>query len=190
MRTDSSKKVGIVYSQTTANQFFGLDDVAANQTAYSQLYMSVQEEVMMSGVPFDLLTEEDLKDINNLVDYDTLIFPSIRNVQQSDLQQIQDTLTDAVYKYNIGIVTAGDFMTNSETGDVLAGDPYFRMKSLLGLQPEAFGTEHVSLTIEDTDQPIVQEYAAGEVIREYQNPIGYAAYNINITVTIVRLPMS
>ena len=175
-RTDNSKKVGIVFSQTTADQFFGLPDVATNQTAYSQLFMSVQEEVMMSGVPFDLLTEADLKDINNLVNYDTLIFPSIRNVQQADVQQIQDTLTDAVYKYNIGIVAAGDFMTNSETGDLLAGDPYFRMKSLLDLQPEAFGSGSVSLTVEDTTQPIVQGYNAGEVIRDYQNPIGYAAY--------------
>ncbi|MGD1918348.1 MAG: polysaccharide deacetylase [Pleurocapsa sp.] len=176
-RTDDSKKVGIVFSQTTADQFFGLSDVAANQTAYAQLFMSVQEEVMMSGVPFDLLTEDDLKDINNLVNYDTLVFPSIRNVQQSDVQQIQDTLTDAVYQYNIGIVAAGDFMTNSETGGLLEGDPYSRMKSLLGLQPEAFGTGNVSLTAENTTNEVLQEYDAGEVIREYQNPIGYAAYS-------------
>lgn len=165
-RTDPSKKVGIVFSQTTADQFFGLSDLATNQTAYSQLYMSVQEEVMMSGVPFDLLTEDDLKDINNLVNYDTLIFPGIRNIKQADVQQIQDTLTDAVYQYNIGIVAAGDFMTNDENGDPIDGDPYSRMKSLLGLAPKAFGTSQVSLTASD----------AGEVIREYQNPIGWAAY--------------
>ena len=165
-RTDPSKKVGIVFSQTTADQFFGLPDLATNQTAYSQLYMSVQEEVMMSGVPFDLLTEEDLKDINNLVNYDTLIFPGIRNVKQADVRQIQDTLTDAVYQYNIGIVAAGDFMTNDENGDPLDGDPYSRMKSLLGLAPKAFGTSQVSLNASDT----------AEVIREYQNPIGWAAY--------------
>ena len=175
VRTDSSKKVGIVFSQTTADRFFGLPDVATNQTAYSQLYMSVQEEVMMSGVPFDLLTEDDLKDINNLVNYDTLIFPGIRNVKQADVRQIQDTLTDAVYKYNIGIVAAGDFMTNDENGNPLDGDPYSRMKSLLGLQPKAFGTSQVSLTASDT-KPVLQDYDAGEVIREYQNPIGWAAY--------------
>ena len=176
-RTDDSKKVGIVFSQTTADQFFGLPDLADNQTGYAQLFMSVQEEVMMSGVPFDLLNEDDLKDINNLVNYDTLIFPSIRNIKQADVREIQDTLTDAVYKYNIGIVAAGDFMTNSETGAALAGDPYFRMKSLLGLQPTAFGSGNVSLTVENTNQPVVDNYNAGEVIREYQNPIGYAAYS-------------
>ncbi len=175
-RTNTSKKVGIVFSQTTADQFFGLPDVATNQTAYSQLFMSVQQEVMMSGVPFDLLTEADLKDINKLVNYDSLIFPSIRNVKQADVQQIQDTLTDAVYKYKIGIVAAGDFITNSETGGLLAGDPYARMKTLLGLQPKAFGSGSVSLTAQDVTQPVVKGYNAGEVIRNYQNPLGYAAY--------------
>ena len=175
IRTDESKKVAIVYSQTTASQFFGLDDVEINRTAYNQLFMSVQEEVMMSGVPFDLLDESDLKDINNLVNYDSLIFPSIRHVQQSELQQIQDTLTDAVYKYNIGIITAGDFITNSETGEALEGDPYFRMKTLLGLQPEAFGTGKVTLTAQNNG--ILQDYNDGEVVRNYQNPIGYAAYS-------------
>jgi serralysin len=175
-RTDTSKKVGIVFSQTTADQFFGLADIEANRTGYSQLFMSVQEEAMMAGIPFDLLTEDDLKDINKLANYDTLVFPSIRNVKQADLQQIQDTLTDAVYKYKIGIISAGDFMTNDETGAVHAGDPYYRMKTLLGLQPTAFGSGNVSLTAQNTTNPIMQGYNSGEVIRQYRNPIGFAAY--------------
>jgi serralysin len=175
-RTDTSKKVGIVFSQTTADQFFGLPDIEVNRTGYSQLFMSVQEEAMMAGIPFDLLTEEDLKDINKLANYDTLVFPSIRNIKQADLQQIQDTLTDAVYKYKIGIVSAGDFMTNDETGAVHAGDPYYRMKTLLGLQPTAFGAGNVSLNAGDITHPTMQGYNSGEVIRQYQNPIGWAAY--------------
>ncbi len=175
-RTDLSKKVGIVFSQTTADQFFGLPDLEVNRTAYSQLFMSVQEEVMMAGIPFDLLTEEDLKDINKLANYDTLIFPSIRNVKQADLQAIQDTLTDAVYKYKIGIIAAGDFMTNDETGAVHAGNPYYRMKTILGLQPTAFGAGSVSLTAQNTTHPVMQGYNSGETIRQYQNPIGFAAY--------------
>ncbi|GAB4542593.1 MAG: hypothetical protein Tsb0014_35480 [Pleurocapsa sp.] len=175
-RTDVSKKVGIVFSQTTADQFFGLPDVEVNRTAYSQLFMSVQEEVMMAGIPFDLLTEADLKDINKLANYDTLIFPSIRNVAQADVQAIQDTLTDAVYQYNIGLVAAGDFMTNDETGAVHGGDPYYRMKTLLGVQPTAFGSGSISLNAQNTAHPAMQGYTSGETIREYQNPIGFAAY--------------
>ncbi len=175
-RTDTSKKVGIVFSQTTADQFFGLPDIAVNRTAYSQLFMSVQEEIMMAGIPFDILTENDLKDLNKLVNYDTLIFPSIRNVKRADLQEIQDTLTDAIYQYNMGIVAAGDFMTNDENGASHAGDPYYRMKTLLGLKPTDFGSGKVTLKAQNVTQPVMQGYAAGEVIREYQNPIGWAAY--------------
>ncbi|BAZ44053.1 hypothetical protein NIES4102_10570 [Chondrocystis sp. NIES-4102] len=175
-RTDVSKKVGIVFSQTTADQFFGLADIEANRTGYSQLFMSMQEEAMMAGIPFDLLTEADLKDINKLANYDTLIFPSIRNVAKADLQAIQDTLTDAIYQYKIGIVSAGDFMTNDETGAVHAGDPYARMKTLLGLQPVAFGSGSVSLTAQGTTNPVMQGYNSGEIIRQYRNPIGFATY--------------
>jgi Ca2+-binding RTX toxin-like protein len=175
-RTDLSKKVGIVFSETTANQFFGLPDLDINRTAYSQLFMSVQEEVMMAGIPFDLLTEDDLKDINKLANYDTLIFPSIRNVKQADLQAIQDTLTNAVYKYKIGIIAAGDFMTNDETGAPHPGDPYYRMKTLLGLQPTAFGAGNVVLTAQNINHPAMQGYNSGETIRQYGNEIGWAAY--------------
>ncbi|MGL4883683.1 MAG: DUF642 domain-containing protein, partial [Waterburya sp.] len=67
-------------------------------------------------------------------------------------------------------------MTNDETGAVHAGDPYYRMKSLLGLQPTAFGAGNVSLTAQNTTNPVMQGYNSGEVIRQYQNPIGWAAY--------------
>ncbi|WP_052055671.1 polysaccharide deacetylase family protein [Myxosarcina sp. GI1] len=173
-RTDESKKIGIVYSQATADQFFGLD-TDINRTAYSQLFMSIQEEAIMSGVPFDLLTEEDLKDINKLANYDTLVFPAIRNVNKADVRAIQDTLTDAVYQYGIGIVAAGDFMTNDETGALLPGDPYSRMKTILGLKPTAFGSgSNVTLTADNT-HPVTQGYVANETIRNYQG-IGWAAY--------------
>ena len=41
---------------------------------------------------------------------------------------------DAVYKYGISLVAAGNFMTNDETGAALAGDAYARMEALLGVE--------------------------------------------------------
>ncbi|MCI5222935.1 MAG: hypothetical protein D3924_09745, partial [Candidatus Electrothrix sp. AR4] len=72
-RTDFSKRIGIVYSETTKQHFFDID--LPIQKAYSQLFMSMQHQAMMAGLPFDLLTEDDLTDIANLVKYDALIFP-------------------------------------------------------------------------------------------------------------------
>ena len=49
-RTDFSKRVGIVFSETAKNLFY-------DEKAYSQLFMSVQHQAMMAGIPFDLISE-------------------------------------------------------------------------------------------------------------------------------------
>jgi serralysin len=169
-RTDTSKRIGIVYSETSANKYF-------DKTAYSQLFMSVQNQARMAGIPFDLLTENDLTDINKLVNYDTLVFPSFRNVPQAKLQSIQDTLTTAVYKFGTGLVAAGDFLTNDETGALLAGDPYQRMKTLLDVTRTTGGTAaNVTLQAETVSHSAMQGYAANEVIHNYTN-IGWSAFS-------------
>ena len=67
VRTDFSKRVGIVFSNSTLKNFY-------HKKAYSQLFMSLQHQAMMAGIPFDLLSESDLTDLNKLVNYDALIF--------------------------------------------------------------------------------------------------------------------
>ena len=169
-RTDTSKRIGIVYSETSANKYF-------DKTAYSQLFMSVQNQARMAGIPFDLLNENDLTDVSKLVNYDTLVFPSFKNVAQAKLQSIQDTLTTAVYKYGIGLVAAGDFLTNDETGALLAGDPYQRMKTLLDVTRTTGGTgANVTLLADDVSNPAMQGYTAKEVIHNYTN-IGWSAFS-------------
>ncbi|AWN39935.1 hypothetical protein DK389_04490 [Methylobacterium durans] len=128
---DHQLKVGIVYSETSAARYF-------NSTAYSDLFMAAQNQATMAGIPYDVLSEADLKNIDTLKQYDTLIFPSFANVKQGDLSAIQNTLTDAVYKYGISLIAAGNFMTNDENGTALSVDAYARMKSLLGVQPDHF----------------------------------------------------
>lgn len=176
-RTDTSKKIAIVYSETTAKQYFGLDETT-NKTAYSQLFMSVQNQAMQAGVPFDLLTESDLKNLSKLVNYDAIVFPSFRFVNQGDVQAIEDNLQALVYQYGIGLITSGDFMTNDENNGTLAGDPYRRMKTLLNVNPTTFGSSPTSVTVNagDTTHPIMQGYAANEVIRSYAN-LSSASYD-------------
>ena len=162
-RTDAGLKVGIVYSETSAAKFF-------DQTAYSQLFMSAQNQAAMAGVPFDILTEDDLTNLAKLVNYDTLIFPSFANVPPAKLDAIQDTLATAAHKYGVGLVAAGNFMTNDETGAALPGDPYARMKTLLGVQLEGgtgASTAAVHVAAHDVAHPVMQGYAAGETIRDY-----------------------
>jgi Ca2+-binding RTX toxin-like protein len=154
-------KVGIVYSASSAKTYF-------SETAYAQLFMAAQNQAAMAGVPFDLLTENDLTDIAKIAQYKSLIFPSMSSVALDKLPAIQDTLTDAVYRYGVGLVTAGNFMTNDAAGNLLPGDPYATMKSLLGLTREggaALGA--VSVTAASTTNPVMAGYTAGETIRDY-----------------------
>ena len=180
-RTDFSKRIGIVYSETSANKFF-------DKKAYAQLFTSAQSQAFDAGVPFDLLTESDLKDVSKLVNYDALVFPSFSNVNKADLGAIETSLTQAVTKYGIGIVTSGDFMTNDETGVALAGDPYSRMKNLLGIQRTAGGgIVNAVVKAKDVTSGILSpSYTAGEQLLNYDKGTAFAAYSpLGTTGTIL-----
>ncbi|WP_147023005.1 polysaccharide deacetylase family protein, partial [Microvirga aerophila] len=163
---DTGPRIGIVYSETTANAYF-------SKTAYSQLFMAAQNQAAMAGVPFDILTEADLTNLGKLAQYDTLVFPSFANVPADRVEAITATLTDAVYGYGVGLITAGNFMTSDASGAALPGDPYARMKSLLGLTreggaPGAAGS-NVTIVAGEGGHEAMQGYAAGESITQYTN---------------------
>lgn len=156
------KRVGIVYSETSKNHFWGAK-------AYSQLFMSVQTQVMMSGVPYDLLSEADLTDLSKIVNYDSLIFPYMPAVADSAHSKIKQNLSLAVQHYNIGIITAGNFLTNKENGDSVAGDAYLSMRSLLGVTRIAgAGPVDIEVNTSNNAHPVLAEYIAGESIQKYE----------------------
>ncbi|MFC7688864.1 polysaccharide deacetylase family protein [Paeniroseomonas aquatica] len=163
-RTEAGHRIGIVYSTTTAARFF-------DATAYADLFMAAQNQARMAGIPFDLLTEDDLTDLAKLVNYDTLVFPSFANVPLAKLAAIRANLDTVVYQYGTGLVTAGNFMTNDENGGALAGNSYASMKMLLGLDRVGGGNfNEVAVTAAATANPVMAGYAEGEVIRDYIKP--------------------
>ena len=100
--------------------------------------------------------------------YDAIIFPSFANVKQSDLNAIEDVLTDAVYKYGISLVAAGNFMTNDESGVALPGDAYARMKTLLGVERVGGGNvDQIVVTGAGGASADVIGYSEGEKVRSY-----------------------
>ncbi len=162
-------KVAIVYSDTTASRYF-------NNTAYSDLFMAAQNQARMAGVSYDVIDESQLTNINNLLGYDALIFPSMSDVNTAQLPAIMSTLTSAVYDYHIGIITSGDFLTNDQTGAPLPGNSYANMETLLGLNRYTGGNDgNVTVTANDVSNPIMKSYTAGQTIQTYTNQ-GYAAY--------------
>ena len=162
-------KVAIVYSDTSAALYF-------NQTAYSDLFMAAQNQARMAGVSYDIIDKSQLTNINNLLGYDALIFPSMADVNTANLPAIMSTLTSAVYNYHIGIITAGDFLTNDQTGAALPGNAYSNMETLLGLQRVSGGNSGaVTDTASDVTNPIMKSYTAGQVIQTSASE-GYTAY--------------
>jgi serralysin len=105
------QKIAIVYSETTAANFF-------STMAYSQLFMAAQSQAMAAGIPFDVISEADLTDLGRLSQYDALVFPSFRNVP-TNYEAIAQTLTRLVYDYDVSLITAGDFMTNDAAGNAM-----------------------------------------------------------------------
>jgi VCBS repeat-containing protein len=160
------KKVAIVYSATTAALYFG--GGPAGETAYADLFMAAQHQAAAAGVSYDLLTEADLTDVAKLSQYSALIFPSMENVQSSEVSAIVSALTQVVYDYHVPIITAGNFLSNDQTGAPLPGNSYANMQSLLNVTLNSFGTATYSVTADPAalaaGNPVISGYAPGELI--------------------------
>jgi len=156
-----NKRIGIVYSEPSANQFY-------DKFAYTQLFMAMQHQAMMAGIPYDLLSEDDLTSISNLTGYDALLIPAMQYVTSSRIVTIEETLNQAVFEYGIGLVVSGHFMTNSENGEILSGDPHSRMKRLLGIS-YANSISNVAMEIRalDVSHKIMSNYIPNELIQSY-----------------------
>ena len=161
-REQPTAPMAIVYSATTEAKFF-------DSKAYAQLFMSVQSQAMMAGIPYDLLNEDDLLDLEKISKYKTIVFPYFANVKTSLLPGIEQNLNTAVSEYNVGIITAGNLLTNTETGASLPGDAYSRMKSLMGVtRVDGGGPFNLTYKITNTSHPITNgEYSNNEVISNY-----------------------
>jgi serralysin len=176
---DPSMRIAIVYSETSADHYF-------NKTAYGQLFMAAQSQAMQAGIPFDILTEDQLTDFQNLVDaqgrvkYDAIVFPDLSHVKASELQAITDTLTTAVHDYKIGLIASGNFLTNDENGAAFSGNAYARSEALLGVKRVGGGTtDTVKVTAVGGSHPVSEHYGAGEAIGTY----GEHAYDVFQDVT-------
>ncbi|MFO1209996.1 MAG: hypothetical protein U1E40_12360 [Amaricoccus sp.] len=188
---DPALRIAIVYSETSAEHYF-------SKTAYDQLFMAAQYQAMQAGVPFDIITDDQLTDFNNLLDaqgrvkYDAIVFPDLSHVKASELQAITDTLTTAVHDYKIGLIASGNFLTNDENGNAFAGDAYARSEALLGVKRVDGGTtSSLEVTAVDGSHPVSEHYAAGESVGTYAETTyqvfqdvtstGQTVFNQNVT---------
>ena len=150
-------RVGIVYSETSAANYFNL-------TNYGQLVMSAQNQAMQAGIPFDLSGEADLTDAARLAEYDVLVFPGFANVPSDQLDAITRALELAV-QAGTGLIAAGNFMRNDEAGAALPGNSYARLQSLLGVTLGGFGTtQGIEVVAKAGSNPVLDDYATGAIV--------------------------
>ena len=164
----TDNRVAIVYSETTAKAYF-------SETAYSQLFMAAQSQAMQAGTPFDIIQESDLTNLATLAKYDTIVFPSFRNVKADQVTAITQTLEQATKLFGVGLIAGGEFMTNAADGSALAGDSYARMKLLFDVT-RVTGGFPADVTLRASDTTLVLDgYDQGQVIQEYKG-IGWNAF--------------
>ncbi len=169
IKAATDHRVAIVWSETTAKNYF-------SETAYSQLFMAAQSQAMQAGVPFDILTEDDLTSLATLAKYDSIVFPSFRNVDAAKADKIAQTLEQATRQFGIGLIAGGEFMTNGADNAALAGDSYARMKLLFDATRVTGGfPADVTVKATDASGAILDGYANGQVVHQYSG-VGWNAF--------------
>jgi Polysaccharide deacetylase len=157
-------RIGIVYSETSANLAYSTD-------IYNKLFMEAESEAMAAGIPFDILTEADLTDINKVKQYDSLVFPSFQAAASDKIAAIQSTLTTASQTYHIGMIAQGDFLTTDEKGQTFS---YDRMKAILGIDKAGGSSDAIFNVVADAGHPVMQGYAQDETLGSYH--LAYTNY--------------
>jgi hypothetical protein len=165
-----AQRVGIVYSESTASNYF-------SDIVYSQMFMAMQNQVMMAGIPFDLLTENDLADVSQISSYDALVFPYFANccVDDQGNSMNPDTIAANIVQSGAGIITFGDFMTNDPQGAAFCTppycNPYQHMIDVLGLSIiGAAGPVDVDVRAKANTHAVMKNYGANEIILGRSQP--------------------
>ena len=85
-------------------------------------------------------------------------------------------MLQATKQFGLGLITAGDFMTNDQNGAPLSGDPYANMKIFFDATRLTGGNSgDVTINSSDTNQTVFTNTAPGALIQSYSG-VGWTAY--------------
>lgn len=139
-------RVGIVYSDASANQYF-------DRFTYSQLFMAMQHQAMMAGIPFDVLSENDLISGADLTDYSALI---LLPMQYAANETAVTTALTTASQSGVGIITGGVLLSTQVTEELLG----LRYTGWIGDTPAVVAADDVS-------HPVMRHYYTNEQIIQY-----------------------
>lgn len=152
-------RIGIVHSALSEARFY-------EDFAYNQLFAAMQHQAMMAGLPFDLLTEDDLSRGSDLQKYSALLIPSMTYVNSANRLSIISALQSA-QATGTALVIAGEFMVADENGNWL-NNSNDAMQQLIGLAPQEYiNGQAADIVIADNTHPITLDYQLQETIHSY-----------------------
>lgn len=154
----STRRVGVVYSDNSASNFYdGFD--------YRQLFAAMQNQSLQAGIPYDLLTESDLLN-TDLLQYDVLLFPDFTSVQSSNRVAIENTLV-AAQQAGVSILASGEFMTQDQNGQSFSAYTQ-SLERVLGLRTGQFlSSVSADITVARNDHPLTDDFTEGELLHQF-----------------------
>ena len=153
------KRVAIVYSETSMSKYW-------DEHGFNQLFMAMQYQTAMGGVPYDLLYESDLVSADALAGYDVLIAPFFEYVDSSIRPRIISSLSEASGN-GLHIITSGYFLTRDQDGNIYS-DYNEVLAELVGVAGAGFyGPVPADVVAADISHPAMRGYQADQVIRRY-----------------------
>lgn len=153
------RRVAIVYSETSAKQYF-------DEFAYGQLFTAMQHQAMQAGIPYDLLTESDLVNAAVLVGYDAVIIPVMSHIDGAIRNQVISALQTA-QQNGLAIITSSEFLTYDQNNQPFTSS-YSAMIDLLGLTPKVYKNGvQAELKVVRNDHPITSQYQPNELVDNY-----------------------
>lgn len=142
----AEKRVGIVYSEASANQWW-------DKFGYSQLFMAMQHQAMMAGIPFDVLSENDLIGSSDLSGYSALI---VMPMEHATNEAAVVSALQAASQSGVGIITGGVLISTQVTQEIFGT----RYTGWVGGVP-------ADVTAADVAHPVMQDYQPAEQIMQY-----------------------
>lgn len=115
----------------------------------------------MAGIPYDVISEEDLLDLNIIRQYDALVLPHFKNVNDNVRAQIRSNLDQVVKNEGIGILASGPFMQYNQNENFV-GDA--DMQSILNvLNAGSSVSGNVDVIVADANHPTARRFSQNEV---------------------------
>ncbi len=161
--TAARQRVAVIYSETTDN--ITETYTVPREIDYINWITSVQHELVMAGIPFEVISQNSLKDMYYIQQYDAMIFPSFRNVLSGDRETIVHNLETAVKFHGIGMLAFGSFMTHDETNAQFS-DIDEPLNRIFNVQESAYSGDNVTtqIIVNDPSHPSAWRFTQGDIM--------------------------